>query len=142
MARTKATEVKEAAVKEEAVKEAAPKKTTTRKTAAKKTETAVKDEEVKAAEADTVEVSEKASAKKAAPKKTAAKKAEAEATVTIQFQGKDIVAAELVEKAKEAFALISPEVEIKTVDIYVKPEEGVAYYAVNGQGSADYKIEL
>ena len=51
-------------------------------------------------------------------------------------------AAEVVEKAKAAFAQMNPDSEIKTVDVYVKPDEGVAYYAVNGEGSADYKIEL
>ena len=28
------------------------------------------------------------------------------------------------------------------IDIYVKPEESVAYYTVNGQGSDEFKIEL
>ncbi len=113
-----------------------------KKTAAKKAETAEVKEEVKAAEAKTEEVKEEAP-KKAAPKKKAAeKKAETETTVTIQFQGKDIVAAQLVEKAREAFAQANPDVQIATLDVYIKPEEGVAYYAVNGEGSAEDKIEL
>ena len=41
-----------------------------------------------------------------------------------------------------AFTEANPDAEIKTMDVYVKPEEGVAYYAVNGEGSGDYKIEL
>jgi uncharacterized protein YhfF len=62
--------------------------------------------------------------------------------VTIQFQGKEITAVQVVEAAKAAFTEANPDAEIKTMDVYVKPEEGVAYYAVNGEGSGDYKIEL
>ena len=47
-----------------------------------------------------------------------------------------------IAKKVAAFTEANPDVEIKTMDIYVKPEEGVAYYAVNGQGSGDYKITL
>ena len=120
------------------------KKTAAKKTAAKKAEVPevpevkeeVKTEEVKA------EAVKEDETKKAASKKAAAKTAEPETTVTIQFQGKDIVAAQIVEKAKEAFAQISPDVQIASLDVYVKPEEGVAYYAVNGEGSGDFKIEL
>ncbi|MCI8886760.1 MAG: hypothetical protein HFG70_01600 [Hungatella sp.] len=117
------------------------KKPAARKTAAsKKTEDVL----VKAAETKEEEVKEQAVEKKAAAvKKPAAKKtAEPEATVTIQFQGKSIAAKDVVEMAKNAFAQANPDVQIKTIDIYVKPEENTAYYAVNGQGSEDYKVEL
>lgn len=117
------------------------KKTAAKKTAAKKAEVPEVKEEVKTEEVKAEAVKEDET-KKAASKKAAAKTAEPETTVTIQFQGKDIVAAQIVEKAKEAFAQISPDVRIASLDVYVKPEEGVAYYAVNGEGSGDFKIEL
>lgn len=60
----------------------------------------------------------------------------------VQFQGRSIVTAQVVEAAAKAFAETNPDVEIKTIDVYVKPEENVAYYAVNGEGSEDYKVEL
>ena len=63
-------------------------------------------------------------------------------TVTIQFNGKDIVAKDVLEAAKKAYAEKNPEGEIKSMDLYVKPDEGVAYYAVNGEGNEDYKIQL
>ena len=44
--------------------------------------------------------------------------------------------------AKAAFAQAHEGVEIKSIELYVKPEEAVAYYVVNGEGSDDYKIEL
>lgn len=123
----------DAAEKKEDVKAAEPaaKKTATRKTAAKKTETAK------------TEASEAEAPKKTAAKKTAAKKvSEPEMTVTIQFGGKNIVAKDVMDAAKKAYMEANPDGEIKSMDIYVKPEENVAYYAVNGEGSGDYKIEL
>ena len=122
-AETVKTEVKAAEVKAEPEKEAAP-----------------------AAEA----APKKAPARKAAPKKeTAAKKApakkaekETEAAVVIQYAGKEIAAQEILERAKIAFADANPGVKIETIVLYVKPEEDVAYYVVNGIGNDDYKIEL
>lgn len=142
MPRTKKTADTENTVVTPAVEtaEAPAKKTAAKKTAAKKTGE-VKEAEVKAAEVEE-EAPKKAAAKKTTARKTAAKKAETVTTVTIQFKGKDMVAAEIVEKAKEAFAQLNPDVEIANLDVYVKPEDGVAYYAVNGEGSGDYKIEL
>ena len=108
-----------APVKAEAapVKEEAPKKAPARKTTAKK---------------------------ETAPKKAPAKKAEkeAEAAVVIQYAGKEIAAKEILERAKIAFADANPGVKIETIVLYVKPEEDVAYYVVNGIGNDDYKIEL
>ncbi len=118
-------------VKETGKKETAPKKTAGRKPAAKKTES------VKA------EAEETEPPKKTAAKKSAAKKAsEPEMSVTIQFKGRDIVAKDVMEAAKKAYMEANPDGEIKSVDIYVKPEDNVAYYAVNGEGSEDYKIQL
>ena len=134
-AETVKTEVKAAEVKAEPEKEAAPaaeaapKKAPARKAAPKK-ETAAKN----------------APAKKAAYVNTGtwAKKAEkeTEAAVVIQYAGKEIAAKEILERAKIAFADANPGVKIETIVLYVKPEEDVAYYVVNGIGNDDYKIEL
>ncbi|MCI9148530.1 MAG: hypothetical protein HFG73_09785 [Hungatella sp.] len=125
-----AAKKKAAPVEETAEVQVMPEK----KTAAKKT-AAKKDQDVKAETAPEAP-------KKPAAKKTAAKKSEPEATVTIQFNGKNVAAKDVLEAAKKAYIEANPDSEIKSIDIYVKPEEGVAYYAVNGEGSADYKIEL
>ncbi len=121
MAAKKATE---AVAETELEKASAKKETTTKKTSTKKTAAKTED------------------GKEEAPKKSASKKGEPEVTVTIQYQHKEIVTTEVLEAAKKAFTEANPDIEIKTMDIYVKPEEGVAYYAVNGQGSGDYKITL
>ena len=82
--------------------------------------------------------------KETAAKKAPAKKAEkeTEAAVVIQYAGKEIAAKEILERAKIAFADANPGVKIETIVLYVKPEEDVAYYVVNGIGNDDYKIEL
>ncbi len=119
-AETEAAPKKTAAKKAEA--EAAPKKTAAKKTAVKKAD-APKAEKAPAA------------------RKTTAKKA-ADATVYIQFAGQEIAAKDILEAAKKAFAEANKDVEIKTIELYVKPEEGAAYYVVNGVGGDDMKIEL
>lgn len=114
--------VKEApATKAAAEKKPAAKKETVKKTAAPKKET------------------EK---KAPAAKKPAAKKSETAAKVVIEFAGKSVVAKDVLEAATKAYTESHKGVEIKSIDIYVKPEESVAYYVVNGEGSDDFKVEL
>ncbi len=100
----------------------------TKKTAAKEVKAEVKTEavEVKAAKAEP-----KAKAAKAEPK---AKAACAKETVkcTIEFAGKSTVVEDVVAKVKEAYKADGNKDAIKTVEVYVKPEENVAYYVVNG----------
>ncbi len=66
-----------------------------------------------------------------APKKRSRKPAEnkaAEENVVIQFMGAAVTASELIAKAKADCGAASP----KTVDVYVKPEENMVYYVVDG----------
>lgn len=112
---------------------------------AEKKETAAKKPAAKKAAKKTEEAPKAESTKKPAAKKTAVKKTaepEASATVTIQFKGKDIAAKDVLEAAKNAYREANPDGAIKSIDLYVKPEENVAYYAVNGEGSEDFKISL
>ncbi len=134
MSEVKATEKKAVVTADKAeTKKAAAVKTAVEKKETVKKEAAAKKEPVK----------KETAAKKAPARRTAAKKAEdVKATVTIQFAGKEVVAKNILEEAKKAFAAANKGVEIKTIDIYVKPEENAAYYVVNGVGSDDYKIEL
>ena len=111
--------------------------------------------EVKAAEAaetKTVKAEAKAEAPKAEePKKETAKKAPAKRTtakdiktsVVVQFAGKEVTEKDLIAAVKKAYTKKGNKVgDIKTIEIYVKPEESAAYYVVNGIGADDYKIEL
>lgn len=107
-------------------KEAA--KTSKGKTAVKNTETKVKKPDAPLKET-------KAPAKRTVkPVKSA---------VYVQFAGKEFSEKDLTEAVTKAYEALGNKVsDIKTLDIYVKPEENTAYYAVNGEGSAEYKIEL
>ena len=68
---------------------------------------------------------------------------EVKSSVYVQFAGKEFSENSLTEAVKEAYTALGNKAEdIRTIDIYVKPEESVAYYAVNGQGSDEFKIEL
>lgn len=127
------------------------KKTTAVKTAAAKTtaKAAEKAAEVKEAVLETVEEVKTAAAKKtdetkAAVKQTAKKvtKKAADVTLTVEFAGKQAVITDIAAKAEAAYKAINADAEINTLDIYVKPEENAAYYVVNGEGSADFRIEL
>ena len=77
-----------------------------------------------------------------AAKKAPAKKADPKACVVIEFSGKQIVAKDVLDKAVKAYEADHKGAEIKTIEVYVKPEENVAYYVVNGEGSDDYKVTL
>ena len=112
--------------------------------------------EVKAAETKTVKAEAKAEAPKAeakkaeepkketkkAPAKRAAAK-DIKTSVVVQFAGKEVTEKELIAAVKKAYTKKGNKVgDIKTIEIYVKPEENAAYYVVNGVGADDYKIEL
>ncbi len=82
-------------------------------------------------------------AKKApAEKKAPAKKVEPKVGITIEFAGKQVATKDILAAVQKAYKKANRGAVIKKIDIYVKPEENAAYYVVNGEGSADYKIEL
>lgn len=103
---------------------AAPKAKTPETKAETKTEKKV---ETKSEKTKTVKKTEntKTTAKKVA-------KAELKAEVFIQYQGKESVVADAIEKAKAAFVADGHrESSIKSLQIYLKPEEYAAYYVIN-----------
>ena len=104
--------------------------------------------ELKAAEvkAETKTEAPKAEEPKKETKKAPAKRAAAKdikTSVVVQFAGKEVTEKELIAAVKKAYTKKGNKVgDIKTIEIYVKPEENAAYYVVNGVGADDYKIEL
>lgn len=125
-------------------------------TADKKAEEAVKEvkAEVKSAAEKTGAAAKKAvktaeKAVKTAAKATKAKKetvkkaveAEIKDEVFVQFAGREINVEAVVAAAKADYKAKGHRTP-KTVSVYIKPEEGVAYYTVKGVGSEDYKVEL
>ena len=110
-------------VKKEEAKKPAAKKTAAKKTTAKKT----------------------AAAKKTTTKKTTTAKAKKEAvkgTVYVEFEGKYYTTEDLVKIAKDVwkFDLNQKVSDFKTVEIYVKPEESLAYYVINGDVTGSFLI--
>ena len=107
-------------------------------------EAAVKAEakaEAPKAETKKAEEPKKETAKKAPAKRTAAK--DIKTSVVVQFAGKEVTEKDLIAAVKKAYTKKGNKVgDIKTIEIYVKPEESAAYYVVNGVGADDYKIEL
>ena len=112
-------------------------------------------EEVKEAVAEVKEEAAKAPAKKAATKKVevaeeakppvkkaATKKAAVKANVTLQFADKSYTEESLTAIAKDVWTydLNEKEADLKTVELYVKPEEGLCYYVFNGDITGSFVI--
>ena len=93
------------------------------------------------AEAKKAEEPKKETVKKTPAKRTTAK--DIKTSVVVQFAGKEVAEKDLIAAVKKAYTKKGNKVgDIKTIEIYVKPEESAAYYVVNGVGADDYKIEL
>ena len=79
--------------------------------------------------------------KKDAAPKTSPKKTVNNPTVKVvfQYQGIELSEASCVKKAQAGFKKAFKNVDLKTIDIYIKPEEGKIYYVGNGEfeGSVD-----
>lgn len=106
---------------------AATKKTTkAAKVAEQAVETVIEKVEEKATAADKVE--------KKPAKKPAAKKTTLKSTISVQFAGKSYTNEDLVKIAKDVwqYDLKKEEKDLKSVDLYVKPEESTVYYVFNG----------
>lgn len=84
-----------------------------------------------------------AAEKEAAAKARAEEKAKAEnlkPEVIVQFQGSDVDMAVLIEEAKSDFHKTRKRALVTDMKLYVKPEERMAYYVINGSftGSISY----
>lgn len=118
-------------VKAEPVKETVKKVETVKKEEAVKKETPAKKTAVK-----------KETAVKAPARKTAAKKAELKSELHIQFGGKSYSQEDLVKIAKDVwkYDLKQKAGDLKSIEVYVKPEENVAYYVMNGEFTGSFYI--
>ena len=120
-------------------------KKTTAKVKAEAAKSVVKEAAVEKAPAKTATktTEKKAPAKKPAAKKEAVKKEtvkeevkkeEVTPEIFVQFANREAVLADVVEKVKKQFADEGHKVSgIKTLQIYLKPEDYSAYYVINGK---------
>ena len=118
-------------------------KATAKATASQATETVAKTVEkaVKAAEKTTKAVAEKAEEVKEAVKETAKapakrttnRKTAVKETVYLQYLGKEINKDDLVKQVKDIWTkeLKNKAGDLKSVTLYLKPEENMAYYVIN-----------
>ena len=132
MAKDSLKEVEKVAeVKPAAKNEAKVETKTTAKTDAKATTKAAANKETKAAAKPVAKKEAKPTAK------TTAKKAEEVKTTTlVQYQNKEVDMTKVEERVKAQFVSEGHKSsDIKTVNIYVKPEEYSAYYVINDKFS-------
>lgn len=114
------------------------KKAGTVNTSSVKTETIKTETQQKAAKAEPAKTSttEKAAktttAKKTAAKRTSAKK-DIKVKAIVEYYGKQVEEKDMIASVKKAWTKSGRKVgEIKTIDLYIKPEEGAVYYVING----------
>lgn len=125
-AEVKAPEVK-AEVKKEAVKKDTVKKTPAAKKAPAKKAPAAKKETVK---------------KETVKKAPAAKKPVVKEEVNFQFSGKSYTSEDLIRITRDVwkYDLNGKEEDVKSIELYVKPEENTAYYVINGDVTGSFFI--
>lgn len=131
MARKK-VQTAQKAVSAEAVKAAAP-------AAVKAPE--VKEPEVKAPEVKETEAKQpQKEAKKPAARKTA-KKQEVKTSLSVQYMGKDVSEKDMIAMVKKDWTAKKNKVgDIRTMDLYVKVEENMVYYVINGTETGSVAI--
>jgi len=117
----------------------------TKKTTTKKAETAAKKTTTKKAEATAEKktTAKKATAEKTvAEKKATAKKATVKCEMQLQFAGKSYTQDELLQMAKDVwkYDLKQKATDLKTVELYVKPEESAVYYVMNKDFAGSFVI--
>lgn len=143
------TAAKEAAVRRPAAKKAPEKETVLAAPAVKAVEAKEEKAAVKAAENEVkaAENAVKAEAPKEAAEKTVAKKAPVKKpvvkeTVYLQYLGKEIDKEDLVKEVKNIWTkeLKKKAADLKSITLYLKPEENAAYYVINEETTG--KIEL
>ncbi len=130
MAGVKKSTAKVSTVKEEVkLEEKAAKEAPAKKTAAKKTTTTVRKTPVR-----------KTAAKKEEAVKDEAVAAAVKETVNFQFSGKSYTPEDLLKSCKDVwkYDLGGKEEDIKSIELYVKPEENSTYYVINGDVTGSF----
>ena len=116
------------------------KKSTTKAAATEAVKTTTEEKKTEAAKAAEPVKAAKTPEKKQPVKRAAAKKAVAE-TVYLQYLGKEINKADLMKQVKDIWTkeLKNKVGDMKSVTLYLKPEENKAYYVINEEvtGSID-----
>ena len=87
-------------------------------------------------------VETKTTTKKPAAKKTTAKK-DMKVKTVIEYYGKQVDEKDVIASVKKVWTKKGNKIgDIKTMELYIKPEEGKAYFVVNGLANGNYFINL
>lgn len=86
--------------------------------------------------------SKKAPAKKAPAKRTTAKK-EIKVSTFVEYMGKQVGEKDMIAAVKKAWTKSAGKkvADIKSIDLYIKPEDGMVYYVVNGTDTGSVVYE-
>lgn len=138
---------KEAAKKEvktTVAEEIAEKVTAVEKVAEKAAEVKEAVKEKVAEVKETTKAAKAAKAETAEPKKTPGRKAAVKEEFVLEFAGKQITQEEIKKKVKENWTKVQKNKikDIKTIKVFLQPENSCAYYTINDEGNDSYKIEL
>ena len=138
---------KEAAKKEvktTVAEETAEKVTAVEKVAEKAAEVKEAVKEKVAEVKETTKAAKAAKAETAEPKKTPGRKAAVKEEFVLEFAGKQITQEEIKKKVKENWTKVQKNKikDIKTIKVFLQPENSCAYYTINDEGNDSYKIEL
>ena len=138
---------KEAAKKEvktTVAEETAEKVTAVEKVAEKAAEVKEAVKEKVAEVKETTKAAKAETAEKAEPKKTPGRKAAVKEEFVLEFAGKQITQEEIKKKVKENWTKVQKNKikDIKTIKVFLQPENSSAYYTINDEGNDSYKIEL
>lgn len=138
---------KEAAKKEvktTVAEETAEKVTAVEKVAEKAAEVKEAVKEKVAEVKETTKAAKAETAEKAEPKKAPGRKAAVKEEFVLEFAGKQITQEEIKKKVKENWTKVQKNKikDIKTIKVFLQPENSCAYYTINDEGNDSYKIEL
>ena len=138
---------KEAAKKEvktTVAEETAEKVTAVEKVAEKAAEVKEAVKEKVAEVKETTKAAKAETAEKAEPKKIPGRKAAVKEEFVLEFAGKQITQEEIKKKVKENWTKVQKNKikDIKTIKVFLQPENSCAYYTINDEGNDSYKIEL
>lgn len=90
---------------------------------------------------DLVTKGKEAAAKVVKAAKKVQEKKDAEVKVVLQYAEKEAEASELVERVKKAWVDAGHRAgNIKSLDLYVKPEEAMVYFVVNGKETGQVEL--
>lgn len=89
-----------------------------------------------------MEPPKKALETKKRPRKAIETKQETKRVTIVQVGDAEFDISDIAEKLLKEYKSVHKRKHVEEFRVYVKPEEGVAYFTVNGEGAAEFKKDL